>query len=150
MSYPFVKTDGGRTQSKRPKQTNDCTVRALALVTETPYDTVYDKLKEHGRVCSDGFHLSRWIWGQVDPVLGEPEYVFGYTAYWRPFQAQKGKKRMNPVEFTKTFPQGRYICRTAKHVFAVIDGVVYDAFQERDDRCIYGAWEFVKLPVDKT
>lgn len=31
--YPFKYSDGGRSESRRPKQRNDCTVRALAIVT---------------------------------------------------------------------------------------------------------------------
>jgi hypothetical protein len=51
---------------------------------------------------------------------------------------------MNPVTFCEQFTQGIYIARTAKHVFTVAFGVVYDTFPERDDRCIYGAWKIVR------
>lgn len=48
---------------------------------------------------------------------------------------------MNPATFVSRFPRGRFICQAARHVFAVVDGVVIDEFENRADRCIYGAWE---------
>lgn len=61
------------------------------------------------------------------------------------FPAVKGERRMNPATFCETYTQGRYICRVAKHVFAVIDGVVHDEIENRPDRCIYLAW---RIPLD--
>lgn len=38
----WVKSDAGRSESRRPRQKNDCTVRALALALELRYDDAYD------------------------------------------------------------------------------------------------------------
>lgn len=133
-SYPFVYSDAGRTESKRPKQKNDCTVRAVALALEVPYDRAYDMLKSAGRKSHQGFHFNEWA---------QEEVVNDKRLKWRPFQAVKGQKRMNPVRFSQEFPTGRWIVRTAGHVFAFIDGVGYDDTKEPDGRCIYGAWEVV-------
>lgn len=133
-SYPFVYSDGGRSNSKRPKQQNDCTVRAVALAFEVPYDRAYDMLKSAGRKSHQGFYFNEWA---------EETVVNGRRLKWRPFQAVKGQKRMNPVRFSQEFAKGRWIVRTAGHVFAFIDGVGYDDTKERDSRCIYGAWEVV-------
>lgn len=54
LSYPWICTDAGRSQSKRPRQSNDCTVRALALALDCPYDQAYDTLKTAGRIASRG------------------------------------------------------------------------------------------------
>ena len=48
FQYQF--NDGGRSQSKRPKQKNDCTVRALAVSAQMSYDDAYTILKKYGRV----------------------------------------------------------------------------------------------------
>lgn len=148
VSYAFAASDGGRALSKRPGQKNDCTVRALAIATETPYDVVYEKLREDGRPCGGGFNLRRWIACQCDPAIGDPEWVFGHRLVWRSFPAVKNRPRMNPRQFTHEFPKGRFIVRTAKHVAAVVDGIYIDEQPERPDRCIYGAWEVHPAPTE--
>ena len=137
-NYPFVYNDGGRATSKRPLQKNDCTVRALAIATGMPYDTVYDILKDAGRQCSGRFNIKQFLF--------EPhnQDFFNCKFHWQSFPAVKGECRMNPVAFSKQFNQGIYIAKTAKHVFTFIDGVAQDVEAERDDRCIYAAWKVEK------
>jgi hypothetical protein len=48
--------------------------------------------------------------------------------------------RINPSQFGERFPTYRYIRRTAKHVFAVIEGVVYYTDPPDVFRRIYGVW----------
>jgi hypothetical protein len=128
LSYKFERTDMGRSMSRRPRQSNDCTVRALATVKGMAYDDAYDLLATEGRKCAHGFKMPEWLNSQP-------------WARKIPFQAVKGQRRMNPSTFCVTYPKGRYICRVAKHVFAITDGVVHDTHPERPDRCIYTAWE---------
>jgi hypothetical protein len=127
LAYQFKPTDAGRAASDRPRQKNDCTVRALALARGIPYDEAYDILKAAGRKCSRGFAFPDWLNSQAWAVK-------------MPFPAVKGRRRMNPATFTKAYPTGVFICRVAKHVFAVIDGVVLDTAENSPDRCIYTAW----------
>lgn len=132
LEYPMIFDDGGRLESRRPRQDNDCTVKALAIAALIPYDYAYDLLKANGRKSHRGFALPRW--------LDEQTWCDRLS-----FPAVKGERRMNPATFCQTFTSGRYICRVAKHVFAVIDGVVHDEFENRPDRCIYLAW---RIPLD--
>jgi len=125
--YPFQHNDGGRATSRRPRQSNDCTVRAFAIAEDLPYDEAYDALAHAGRKSWKGFSMSRWL-----------DHQPGYVRL--PFPAVKGERRMNPTTFCRQFPSGRYICKTAKHVFAVVDGVLNDDWAQEPDRCIYTAW----------
>lgn len=127
--------DGGRNKSKRPKQKNDCTVRALVITTGMKYDEVYDILKDSGRKASKIFDLDGWL------KSNDTVKILGKKFNLMTFPPIKGQKRMNPKTFSEVFPKGVFICRTARHVFAVIDGVQHDTFQERSDRCIYKAWK---------
>lgn len=127
LAYRFRHSDAGRAQSLRPRQKNDCTVRALALARNLPYDEAYDILKAAGRKCERGFQFPDWINRQP-------------WATKMPFPAIKGQRRMNPAYFTEAYPRGAFIARVAKHVFAVIDGVVLDTAENSPDRCIYTAW----------
>jgi len=128
FTFPFTRSDAGRSLSKRPKQKNDCTVRALATARAMDYDLAYDILAEAGRKCAKGFHIGQWL--EKQPGVKKIA-----------FPAKKGQSRMNPLTFAKQFPTGRYICRTAKHVYCVIDGAVFDTVKPRHNRCIYTAWE---------
>lgn len=127
-SVYFRATDAGRSESQRPRQRNDCTVRALALAKGISYDDAYDLLATGGRKCARGFHFGAWAKSQPD-------------LKWRAFPAVKGETRMNPAKFCEQYSTGRWIIRTAKHVCAVVDGVVLDTDSPRPDRCIYGAWQ---------
>lgn len=128
LKYPMLLDDSGRSKSTRPKQKNDCTVRAIALVRGMGYDEAYDLMAEEGRKCSKGFDIVKWLKKQS-------------WAKKMAFPAVKGERRMNPAKFCETYKEGKYICRVSKHVFAVIDGVVHDTFESRPDRCIYTAWK---------
>jgi hypothetical protein len=129
-SVRFQQTDAGRSTSRRPKQQNDCTVRAVALALNVPYDVAYDDLAAAGRECSRGFHFLSW-------ALAQPRLR------WIPFQAVKGQSRMNAAKFCTQYSTGRWIIRTAKHVCVVVDGVVLDTSAPNPARCVYGAWEVV-------
>src|SRR6266545_2909258 len=61
MPYPFIVDDGCRSQSRRPRQKKDCTVRALAIGTVWTYDQAYDLLKKADRRSHGGFHLGPWL-----------------------------------------------------------------------------------------
>lgn len=124
----WIRSDAGRAESRRPRQKNDCTVRALALSRGMPYDEAYDRLKLAGRGCGERFDLGRWLDDQD-------------WATKIPFPAVKGQPRMNPVEFCRLYPVGTFVLRVSKHVFTVIDGVVIDDMPVRGDRCVYTAWK---------
>jgi hypothetical protein len=136
VKYPFVYTDGGRSESRRPRQASDCTVIALAVAADLPYDEAYDILKDAGRKSHRGFNFRAWADNQI---------VRDWFFEWVSFPAVKGQRRMNPVRFCCEFPKGRYIARVAKHVVAVVDGTMYATFPERDDRCIYGVWALTSV-----
>ena len=131
-----VRNDAGRKQS-RPKQTSDCTVRALSITTNTSYDVAYDFLKGRGRKSSKGFFF---------PNRCVDDYALGHRFIWKPFPLVKSKKRMSPERFIEEFSEGVYICKTVRHVYAVVDGVINDMFvvDWYEGRCVYGCWEVVK------
>ena len=128
----FERTDAGRALSKRPHSKNDCTVRALATVTGLSFDAAYNLLSLEGRESHRGFNFRKWA--DSGPTVN------GYRLTWIPFPAVKGKSRMNPAKFAALYPHGRFIARTAKHVFAIVDGVCYDQSSPSPARCIYGVW----------
>lgn len=147
----FKLSDAGRSKSKRPKQQRDCTVRALALVLTVPYDRAYDILSKAGRECGHGFDIEGWgrrthlydgandhiFWRiQKMPYTKDPQRSED-TTHHEVGQASRYRLR----DFIKDRPKGRFIVSTARHVFAVIDGVVYDdaPWHYAENRPVY-AW----------
>lgn len=132
MTYPLNITDAGRALSKRGRARNDCTVRAMALVTRLAYDDAYDLLAKAGRKSGQKFDLRLFLKRQ--------SMINGRKFIWENYPAEAGYPRMNISRFCSEKVSGTYICRSAKHVFAVIDGVAQDDHQTYDERCIYGAF----------
>lgn len=148
----FNYNDAGRSKSKRPKQRADCTVRALAICTGLSYDDAFDILKEGGRKNGCGFDLEKYL--RRTPVrkpyrplylVPHTDLLVGDTLYY--FQAHKigrepGAKRLYRIsDFVKDHRQGQLIAATAKHIFAVVNGVVQDDVPThyQQDRPVY-AW----------
>lgn len=149
----FKLSDAGRSKSKRPKQQRDCTVRALALVATFPYNRAYDILAKAGRECSLGFDIEAW--GRKTHLIdGAGDHI-----YWRlqkmPYNKdhheQGPASRYRLTNFVEDRPKGRFIVSTARHVFAVIDGVVYDdaPWHYAENRPVYAWMEaiVVRLPL---
>jgi len=55
---------------------------------------------------------------------------------------------MSPERFAIEFSKGVYICKTVKHVYAVVNGIINDAYKVDwyDGRCVYGCWKVDELP----
>ena len=134
---PYIYNDAGRKQS-RPKETLDCTVRALAISTNTDYVVAHDFLKERGRKCRKTF---------LFPKKRSNDCALGYEFVWMPFPLLCGKRRMSPERFARKFSTGVYICKTTKHVYAVVDGVINDTekIDWFDGKCVYGCWEVKEI-----
>lgn len=123
----FVLTDAGRSGSRRPKQKLDCTVRAYAVAASISYDEAYELLASAGRQSGKRFRMQAFF---------EQHKPFAKLS----FPAVKGQPRMNVSKFCETYPQGTYVIKTAKHVMAVVDGVLHDDMAPAWGKCVYTAW----------
>lgn len=143
MELKVKENDAGRSRSIRPKQKNDCTVRALALGFNLDYDTAYNFCMEQGRKSHAGFHLQKLL----DKYSRFEKNLFDRRIIKHSFPAEKGIERMNVGKFCHSHPKGIYIIREAGHVAAVIDGVLndLDISVSSFERCVYVAFEIVKI-----
>ena len=139
LLHPYIHRtalhDGGRGQSKRPRQKNDCTVRAIATATHITYDEAYELLAKAGRVCSKGFAFAPWA---------DKAVVNGCSFHWQALRKQPGKPRVNIAVFCKQYKQGTYIIKVKRHVLAVINGLCHDCFISDGLRAVEGFWRVVK------
>lgn len=128
----FQQHDGGRANSKRPKQRLDCVVRAVAIACKADYDDAYDRAAFHGRQSGRAMrkeHAHAFMMS-IDEITGR-----------HVFPAVKGSPRMNIERFVEAYPSGRFILQCAGHYVACVDGTIYDDGRPRFDACVYSAWE---------
>lgn len=130
--------DAGRANSFRPRQKNDCTVRAVALATQISYDAAYELLAAAGRKCSKGFAFKPWAAAAV---------VNGYGFEWQAVRKQRGRPRLGLALFCQFYPTGTYIVLVKRHVLTVIDGVCHDCFISDAQQPVQGFWQVVKDPL---
>lgn len=112
---------------------NDCTVRALAIATETLYTKAFMKLAAAGRRRNCGFHVSS--------ILKNNSVHFGHQ-----FKKLKFRKPITLQKFIKKYPHGTFYVQKYGHVFVVRDGAVLDVFRPGAYTRIKKAWEVTKLP----
>lgn len=101
-------------RSKELRETNDCTVKALAKVLNTTYDRAHKHLKEGcGRKNRKGV-VSRCV---IPESLKRTKFVVGEYSE---------TNRITVKHFCEKHPKGRFYVCVRGHAFAIIDGGVYD------------------------
>lgn len=128
MSFirPTINTLAMRTV---PRETNDCTVRALAAAANISYDQAHATMAKHGRKFGQGTYHDTQV-NAYEEHGGELRAIFGTT---------KGAKyRANKVEnvphvegitlgkLMEKIPMGRFVCIMRGHAFAIVDRQLAD------------------------
>lgn len=136
MEYRAMMTqynDGGRAKSSRPRQKNDCMVRAIAIAFEQPYDLVYDKLSMHGRESGKGtdYYTSKRL---IAPFTKQKQFP---------------ENGITLETFAMLFPKETWIIFTKKHALAIKQGVIHDmvTFGE-ETRPVEAAFEVISKPTN--
>lgn len=134
-------TDGGRADAGYRGSTGDCTTRAIAIITERPYQEIYDIVNGYAkreRKSKTRTSKSSARTGVYRATVRRILKDMGFE--WVPtMQIGSGcKVHLKASEL----PSGKIIVSLSKHLAAVIDGVVYDTHDpSRDEtRCVYGYW----------
>lgn len=149
----FIYNDGGRLDAGLKGVAGDCVVRAIAIASGKPYREVYSALFAAAKSKPRKRRGSTSPRDGVFRKIYEP-YLLALGFKWTPtMKVGQGCK----VHFVKDeLPSGTLIVALSRHLTAVIDGVVYDAYNpsrgatyyykpgtiELDhispDRCVYG------------
>ena len=140
--------DGGRAAAGYKGKAGDCVVRSIAIVTNLPYQKIYDDLYEANekfRITSKT-KLARSLNKKNDsPRSGThrvvlKEYLKKLGLNWTPtmFVGQGCKVHLKKSEL----PSGNLIVSCSKHITAVKDGILYDTYDcsRNGTRCVYGYW----------
>jgi hypothetical protein len=128
-------------------ETNDCTVRALAIAADLPYPVAHAVLAKHGRAprrgcvpdvsfpayAELGFRpvQLKFVQTQVYRRSHSRQDRTGYTHYIQPTVAWMQRTELTLCQFLKQNPVGRFIVHVRRHAIAVVDGVVMDSLKFR-------------------
>ncbi|WP_391558986.1 hypothetical protein [Robertmurraya sp.] len=100
--------------TKAMRETNDCTVKAFAVVFDTTYEKAHAHLKHNcGRQNRKGI-ISRDV---LAPSLKKTKYKIG------PYSKTN---RITLKNFIEKHNTGRFYVCVRGHALAVVDGVIYD------------------------
>lgn len=110
-------------------KTSDCTVRAIAKVTETDYMECRRELNRKKRELGfTSYKDTKFLYKYFE---GYPRLIF---------KAIKGHPRVKGTDFTELHPKGKFILKMAGHITVCIDGVILDTW-DCTYRSVYTAWE---------
>lgn len=126
-----VFTDGGQ-RDAGIRDTNDCTVRAMATATNSPYDVAHTFMAENGRRKGKGAFFESILARNGYRALG---YTFTRTATFYRSRGIKSAMARNPQLRT-----GTWILKMRTHVATLKDGKVYDSF-DSSRKDVLWAWK---------
>ena len=104
----------------------DCTVRAIAKLTNRDWGATYIALATTGFTMGD-MPSSDHVWGEYLKTRGYHKYVIPDTC----------PECYTVREFAEDHPEGAYALATGNHVVAVIDGDYYDSWDSGDEVPVY-------------
>lgn len=140
---PFVHVDGRTAELAGEK--NDCTVRSLSVVAGLPYGAAHRTMELAGRRPRKGIAITT-VYPTGDTVKRIANYdvkeVFrsGFDKFYG------FKTDITVAEALRRFPRGRFVFRTKHHVFAVIDGTIYDCnAPDGMRRRVSRVWQFTAV-----
>lgn len=136
---PYVYSDGGRAQYFKGKVgVTDCVCRAIAIASGKDYKEVYTAL-----TAATGKSARR---SQDTKTAKFKRFMAGMGFTWTPCSGIGVRTSVHPC-VGELPEQGRLVCSASGHYMAIVNGVVYDAWDSRynswgEVRRIYGYWTY--------
>jgi len=146
MAEGFVFNDGGRAEAGYKGKAGDCVCRAIAIATGKPYKEVYTELSELLKKSKLKYNTPR------DGLHREIYQPYLESLGWKWIPTMMFGKGCTVHLQADELPKGRIVCRLSKHLTAVVDGVIHDTYDPRNNgieyidgikhilpqRCVYG------------
>lgn len=130
------------------RERGDCAVRAVAALTDTPYEKVHAMMAAQGRRHGKG---TPWdiIWSTLNALgfkaVRRSDYEFIRQYPGSHATALRSVTTHHPDRFPAVWKDGkRYLMSTPRHVLAIIDGVNHDWTRGKACRA-KGIWEITKI-----
>lgn len=108
----FEYSDGGKSNSCYPKETNDCAVKAVALACKMSYNEAHSRLKAFGREDRKG---TRFFKHFLQNHLSE-------------YDIEVVDFKSTLFRFMQNKPIGTYIIGCRDHAFCIDNGIIKDSF----------------------
>jgi len=108
------------------KLVDDCVIRALSIILDRDWLSVYDELTDIGRAIYEP-EISNNVWPKLLKRNGFKRYILPDTC----------PDCYTVRRFCQEHQNGQYILATGAHVVAVIDGDYYDTWDSGDEVAIY-------------
>ena len=120
MAYIYCNPNPAR------RSLTDCTVRAISKILMQRWEDTYLALCEYGLMLHD-MPSTNHVWGTYLLDNGFKRYAIPNTC----------PDCYTVEEFTKDYPNGKYILATGSHVIAVIDGDYFDTSDSGHEVPVY-------------
>lgn len=126
---------------------NDCVVRALQITADIPYTEAHLNLMLAGRRDGRGMHPEEFDpvylrYGLIKTTLKRRQRLYvnrrSGTSYW------KFVSPMTVASFLRTHRRGAFAVSTDGHIFAAIDGIVYDCAPFKPRAYVHAFYERVQ------
>lgn len=111
-----------------PSEKNDCTVIALSYAFNIDYLVAHKLCKDAGRIDKHGFHLRDVL--NVSKNKKSRTFLGRRVGY-------HGRPKMTVGRFKDNHKAGIYILRVGGHIFAMIDGVIFNQHNMKDKISYY-------------
>lgn len=140
----WIYDDGGRAAAGYKGSAGDCVVRAIAIATQRPYQTIYAELNTYAR-----HHEHR---GQAGSSAHLGVHKATYRRYlltlgwrWVPTMGIGTGCRVHLTD-GEIPSSGRLIVAVSRHLTAVIDGVIHDTHDpQRGERFRFEGDRYIRL-----
>lgn len=137
LATKFVFDDGGRGAAGYKGYARDCACRSIAIVTNIPYQEVYDSLNAFSSTerCRKRSRSSARN-GVYKATLRRYLERLGFV--WIPTMHVGSGCTVHLR--AQELPEGRLVVCVSRHITAMIDGVIHDSHDcsRNGTRCVYG------------
>ena len=110
----------------RGRRTGDCVIRAVSKAADQTWDETYTGVAFTGYALED-MPSANHVWRAYLRSLGFHRETIPDTC----------PDCYTVNDFANEHPKGRYVLGTGTHAVAVVDGIVYDTWDSRDEIPLY-------------
>jgi hypothetical protein len=104
-------------------ENSDCSIRAVSLVLNIPYEKVHEAFKKAGRKDHRGIYIKNIMYKVYNLLNVEAKLI---------------KRSGTAYKLSLEHPTGKILCSKRGHMFAIIDGVLHN--ETKSSSIIRGAW----------
>jgi len=132
------------------KETNDCTVRALASASGMHYEKAHALLKKNGRKdrCGARFYTMQKAYNEANFSLHSVHGTTNQAKYVARITSTKAQEGITLGKLLPRLTKGSFIVNVTSHAIAVVDGKVLDTFASPAGKRVIAVFKRNELSAD--